>query len=174
MKKKKLLSLIAICLLACTLILSACDKKSDTDKKEAADSNSITSNNQNDASSSTSENIIPTNPDDLVKIIEEMGFKGIVLTFESDEDVQMAVDNMGLSADACVGLTYIQLTFESNDGGPGAYLQFFYCSNLKRALEIKSAFGEDYEDYGEVVEQEGNIVVYGAKSLWDAFVDFVS
>ena len=105
MKKKKLLSLIAICLLACTLILSACDKKSDTDKKEAADSNSITSNNQNDASSSTSQNVIPENPDDLVKIIEEMGFIAIVSTSENDEFLQFAVDNMGLSADACVGPT---------------------------------------------------------------------
>ena len=179
MKNKKLLTIIAMLLLVCTLAFVACSeepKKADDEEREEEEEEEEESEEEStkDSQASVKKTVIPEIPEELIKVIEEMGFEIHVEKFENAEDAQMMAEAMNISTDAFEDLTLIGFGISSNNEGPDEYLNFYYCSNLKRALEIKSVFGDDYEEWGYMLEQEGNIIAYGSRTLWDAFVDFTS
>lgn len=194
--KKTIKSILCICLvlLTCVLIFTACDSENDTESKapttdapvtdspttslKPINSDTIAStepNTPSDTESNTTDPsktqpLIPTDPEELVRIITEMGFEACIEKVESDEDAQNAADVMGVSIDAVEGLVFVNFEIYKEDDLPD-FLSFYYCTNLKRTLEIKTVM--DTES-GYVIKQEGTIIAYGTENLWEAFIEFTS
>ena len=124
-----------------------------------------------DSGSLDTQPLIPKDPEELVRILTAMGFEPEIEKIESDEDAQNWADIFGVSTDAVEGLVFVTFYIPSEDFGPSDFMNFFYCTNVKRTLEIKAIL--DTES-GYVIEQEGNIIAYGTEYLWDAFIDFNS
>lgn len=195
MKKTiKIILCICLVLLTCVLIFTACDSKNDTESKATTTDASVTDspttslkpinsdttastepNTPSDTESNTTDSLktqplIPTDPEELVRIITEMGFEAHINKVESDEDAQNMADAMGVSIDALEGLVSVNFGI-SNEDDLADFLEFFYCTNFKRTLEIKSVL--DTES-GYVIKQEGTIIAYGTEYLWEAFIEFTS
>lgn len=195
MKKTiKIILCICLVLLTCVLIFTACDSENDTESKvpttdapvtdspttslkpidsdttASTEANTPSDTESNTTDPSKTQPLIPTDPEELVRIITEMGFEAYINKVESDEDAQNMADAMGVSIDALEGLVSVNFGI-SNEDGPGDFLNFFYCTNLKRTLEIKAVL--DTES-GYVIKQEGTIIAYGTEYLWEAFIEFTS
>ena len=196
MKKTiKIILCICLVLLTCVLIFTACDSENDTESKAPTTDAPVTDspttslkpinsdttastepNTPSDTESNTTDPsktqpLIPTDPEELVRILTAMGFEPEIEKIESDEDAQNCADIFGVSTDAVEGLVFVTFYIPSEDFGPSDFMNFFYCTNVKRTLEIKAIL--DTES-GYVIEQEGNIIAYGTEYLWEAFIDFNS
>ena len=183
-------------MLTCVLIFTACDSENDTESKAPTTDAPVTDspttslkpinsdttastepNTPSDTESNTTDPsktqpLIPTDPEELVRIITEMGFKADISKVDSDEYAQDMADAMGISIDAREGLVFVYFGMPGYDEDElPDHLAFFYCTNVKRALEIKSVL--DIES-GCVIKQEGTIIAYGTENLWEAFIEFTS
>ena len=170
---KKILALILI-LTTLTVSFIACSSDDNaTSKKDNDDKEAESTQGSNNSSTSENKHVIPTDPDELIQVITNMGFEPMVQTFSAN-DQEMA-DDMGISVEAIDGLVLVGFSIPNTaeDYGPSAFLQFAFCTNLKNALELRSCLGPE-EETESIIIQEGTIVATGTDYVWDAFVDFVT